>query len=313
MSSAIFDPPAQEPTPQSLAYLPAREETSGVEINLETLLLPAVETPLSAPLAALVESLSPASYSETMRLLFSDLTRLLDYLRLIEKKVQQDQLLASTFSVFNNVHKESLALIEHIEAGILNLEGAEEELLSTLDGISYAIGHEIGRVYGFELVGISDPHSPPIRGKLERAHGMLRNCFQQSTISLSQVFNPALDGEELFNDFHARREEALILYRDLWSLVQLARRADKECDQFSVALLLAHLKRFRDGSMCFLMYKDWEEYERFVKKVAAARRVLEIGPALEGLACYLETLLGQVRLRSVLANLAFIIPDSDQK
>jgi hypothetical protein len=309
MSSAIFDPPAHEPTPQSLAYLPTNEESGGEEINLEALLTPALELPLSAPLAALVESLSPASFSETMRHLFLDLARLLDYLRLIEKKVQQDQLLASTFSV----HKESLALIEHIEAGILSLEGADEELLSTLDGISYAIGHEIGRVYGFELVGIGDPHSPPIRGKLERAHGMLRNCFQQSTIALTQVFNPALDGEELFNDFHARREEALILYRDLWQLVQLARRADKECDQFSVALLLAHLKRFRDGSMCFLMYKDWEEYERFVKRVAGARRVLEIGPALEGLACYLETLLGQVRLRSVLAHLAFIVPDSDQK
>jgi len=103
-----------------------------------------------------------------------------------------------------------------------------------------------------------------------------------------------------------------LLYRDLWNLVQLARRADKECDQFSVALLLAHLKRFRDGSMCFLMYRDWEEYERFVKKVTAARRILEIGPALEGLACYLETLLGQVRLRSVLANLSFIVPETDE-
>lgn len=309
MSSAIFDQPAHEPTPQALGYLPTEEE----EVNLDTLLLPTVEFPLATPLATLVESLAPGSYRETMRRLFVDLARLLDYLRLIEKKVQQDQLLASTFSVFNNVHKESLALIDHIEASILNLEGegANEELLATLDGISYAIGHEIGRVYGFELVGISDPQSPPIRGKLERAHGMLRNCFQQSTIALTQVFNPALDGEELFNDFHARREEALILYRDLWNLVQLARRADKECDQFSVALLLAHLKRFRDGSMCFLMYKDWEEYERFVKKVAAARRVLEIGPALEGLACYLETLLGQVRLRSVLANLTFIVPDGD--
>ena len=308
MSSAIFDQSTHEPAPQALAYLPAGEDNS-----MEASLLPAVEITLSAPLAALVRSLEPASFSDTMRRLFTDLARLLDYLRLIEKKVQQDQLLASTFSVFNNVHKESLALIEHIEAAILSMEGADEELLSTLDGISYAIGHEIGRVYGFELVGISDPHSPPIRAKLERAHGMLRNCFQQSTIALTQIFNSALDGEELFNDFHARREEALILYRDLWQLVHLARRADKECDQFSVALLLAHLKRFRDGSMCFLMYKDWEEYERFVKRVAGARRILEIGPALEGLACYLETLLGQVRLRSVLANLAFIVPDTDQK
>nr|AXL06097.1 hypothetical protein [uncultured bacterium] len=311
MSSAIFDQPTHEPTPQSLAYLPANEENSGEEINLETLMLPTIGLPLSAPLAALVESLSPAAVSETMRRVFVDLARLLDYLRLIEKKVQQNQLLASTFSVFNNIQKESLALIEHIEASISNLEGANEELLSTLDGVSYAIGHEIGRVYGFELVGISDPHSPPIRAKLERAHGLLRNCFQQSTITLTQVFDTALDGEELFNDFQARREEALVLYRDLWNLVHLARRADKECDQFSVALLLAHLKRFRDGSMCFLMYKDWEEYERFVKRVAAARRVLEIGPALEGLACYLETLLGQVRLRSVLASIAFIVPDPD--
>ncbi|HEX9919017.1 MAG TPA: hypothetical protein VGA87_07620 [Pyrinomonadaceae bacterium] len=305
MSSAILDQPTHEPSKAIAPYMP------DAEINPE----PELQTPageiLSAPLVALVENLRPASRGITMGRVFTDLARLLDYLRLIEKKVQQDQLLASTFSVFTNIHKESLALIEQIDADMLHLEGANEELLATLDGISYAIGHEIGRVYGFELVGINDPQSPPIRGKLERAHGLLRNCFQQSTIALTQVFNPTLDGEELFNDFHARREEALILYRDLWNLVGLARRADKECDQFSVALLLAHLKRFRDGSMCYLMYRDWEEYERFVKQVTAARRILEIGPALEGLACYLETLLGQVRLRSVLTNLAFIVPDTE--
>jgi hypothetical protein len=307
MSSAILDQPAHEP---SKAFAPFAADA---EISLEADMQTAAEEILSAPLAALVANLKPVSLGLTMRRVFTDLARLLDYLRLIEKKVQQDQLLASTFSVFTNIHKESLALIEGIDADMLHLEGAGEELLSTLDGISYAIGHEIGRVYGFELVGINDPQSPPIRAKLERAHGLLRNCFQQSTITLTQIFDPALDGEELFNDFHARREEALILYRDLWNLVGLARRADKECDQFSVALLLAHLKRFRDGSMCYLMYRDWEEYERFVKQVTAARRILEIGPALEGLACYLETLLGQVRLRSVLTNVSFIVPDIDDE
>jgi len=312
MSSALSDRPVHDTAPETLAFIPTGGEISP-EPGFEPLLHAAVEDTLPPALAELVESLTPASLGATMRGVFTDLARLLDYLRLIEKKVQQDQLLASTFSVFTNIHKESIALIEKLEADMLQLEGADEELLSTLDGISYAIGHEIGRVYGFELVGINDPQSPPMRAKLERAHGMLSNCFQQSTIALTQVFNPALDGEELFNDFHARREEALTLYRDLWNLVQLARRADKECDQFSVALLLAHLKRFRDGSMCFLMYKDWEEYERFVKKVTAARRILEIGPALEGLACYLETLLGQVRLRSVLANLSFIVPETDDR
>ena len=307
MSSAILDQPAHQPPKALTPYTP------GAEIHPQAEPPTASEQMLPAPLRALVDSLKPASLGATMNRVFTDLARLLDYLRLIEKKVQQDQLLASTFSVFTNVHKESLALIEQIDADMLHLEGASEELLTTLDGISYAIGHEIGRVYGFELVGINDPQSPPIRAKLERAHGLLRNCFQQSTIALTQVFDPALDGEELFNDFQARREEALTLYRDLWSLVGLARRADKECDQFSVALLLAHLKRFRDGSMCYLMYRDWEEYERFVKQVTAARRILEIGPALEGLTCYLETLLGQVRLRSVLANLSFIVPDTDER
>ncbi|MGI9105325.1 MAG: hypothetical protein ACR2G4_03660 [Pyrinomonadaceae bacterium] len=283
------------------------------EIVKESAPQPANEVNLPMPLLALIEGLRPSSVSEMMRHVFTALARQLDYLHLIEKKVQQDQLLASTFSVFTHVHKESLALIEYLETCVLQLEEGGEDLLSTLDGIGYAIGHEVGRVYGFELVGLHDPEHNPLRAKLERAHGMLCNCFQQSTISLAQVLDSTFDGEYLFSDFHPRREEALTLYRDLWHLVQLARRADKECDQFSVALLVAHLKRFRDGSMCYLMYKDWEEYEGFVKKVTGARRILEIGPALEGLTCYLETLLGQVRLRSVLANLSFIVPDCDEE
>ncbi|HKP71844.1 MAG TPA: hypothetical protein VJT82_02835, partial [Pyrinomonadaceae bacterium] len=125
MSSVISEQPAHELSQDAAVLLPAAPEAAK-EMAAQAVL----GTGLPVPLANLIESLTPESLGETMRRIFTDLAHLLDYLRLIEKKVQQDQLLASTFSVFTHVHKESLALIEFIETSVQRMDDANEGLLS---------------------------------------------------------------------------------------------------------------------------------------------------------------------------------------
>ncbi|HYE64953.1 MAG TPA: hypothetical protein VD966_05190, partial [Pyrinomonadaceae bacterium] len=61
----------------------------------------------------------------------------------------------------------------------------------------------------------------------------------------------------------------------------------------------------RHGSMHYLMYRDWEEFERFVVEVMDTRSAGELAPVLHRFARYLETLLGQVRMRAVLNDHPF--------
>jgi hypothetical protein len=55
--------------------------------------------------------------------------------------------------------------------------------------------------------------------------------------------------------------------------------------------------------MQFLMYKDWDEYERFTEElVLSIGNSQKLAPVLHSFRCYLETLVGQVKLRAVLTT-----------
>jgi hypothetical protein len=56
------------------------------------------------------------------------------------------------------------------------------------------------------------------------------------------------------------------------------------------------------------MFKDWEACERFIEEVGAARGAIELAPVLNRFSAYLETLLGQVNMRVVLADNPFDYP-----
>jgi hypothetical protein len=143
---------------------------------------------------------------------------------------------------------------------------------------------------------------------VENAHGLLRDSFQQSTVALAQLFDKSLDGTRLFNAFQTKLEQSLALRRDVWMLLQLVRRAEKEREHYPIARLLERLATFREGSLRYLMYKDWEACERFIEEVEAARGAVELAPVLHRFGTYLETLHGQVNMRAVLADHPFDFP-----
>jgi hypothetical protein len=266
----------------------------------------AAECPTAAallePLGALAERLQPHALAAAMRHIFAELNRLLEYLRLIELGLRKDEALRITLPVFARVHRRAHALVKYLATCVARTEGVCDLLRDTLDGAVYALDHELRRAFNVELKGLSGSQPRALtRARLEHAHGLLRNCFQQTTIALAQVFNPALDGACLFDDLRVRREQSMMLCRELEGLIDKVRIAEHERRTEAVAALVDSLEEFRDGEMCHLMYRDWGEYEDFVGRVKAACRTAQVGPVLHTLACYLETLLGQVRMRSALA------------
>src|SRR5437764_3451801 len=141
-------------------------------------------------LAQLLARLATNPRQAMMQRIFDDLTRLLGYLSLIEHKVRQERLLVATMSVFLRLHSEARTLAAFIEGDAWRQARGDEVLAGALDGVGYAISHELKRVFEFELTGLDELHnSSQVRAKLEHAHGLLRNAMQQSMIVLAQVFD----------------------------------------------------------------------------------------------------------------------------
>lgn len=270
-----------------------------------------VSAKLPAPLLSLARAINPPeSLGTDIAIIFSALARLLDRLRLVEVSLWRDLPLKQTLPIFCLVYEEARTLLDFIETRALRTEGLDGGVFDALDGTNYAVAMELRKVFSRELVGLSSfRQSPPIYAKVENAHGLLRDCFQQSIVALAQVFDPTLDGARLFSSFQTKLEQSLMLRSDLWTLLQLVRRAEKEREHQPISRVIERLIAFRDGSLRYLMYKDWEACERFMEEVAAARGAVEVTPVLHRFGAYLETLHGQVSMRAVLADHPFDYPE----
>jgi hypothetical protein len=261
------------------------------------------------PLLTLAEKLTPDALATYVLAIFSQLSLLLERLQFVETLLRRDQPLKQTLPIFTLVNEETRELLQMIEKRALRMEGLDQSIFDAMDGTAYAIQMELRKTFDHELVGLSSlKQAPLLYAKVEAAHGLLRDSFQQSTLALAQVFSPTLSGARLFNAFQTKLEQSLALRRDLWSLLALVRSIEQERERRPLAPLLERLSTFREGSMRHLMYKDWEAFERFADEVAAARGAVELGPVLHRFSAYLETLFGQVNMRAVLAEHPFDFP-----
>jgi hypothetical protein len=262
-----------------------------------------------AELHELTERIVPDDLAADMSAIFSQLVQLLEQLRVIETLLRHDAPLKLSLPIFTLVHEETRALVEFIEKRAIRTEEIDGKVFDALDCTSYAVAVGLSRVFGRELVGLASlRQSPAIYTKVENAHGLLRDSFQQTLVALIQVFDPTLDGSLFFQFFNARLEQSLQLRHDLWTLLQLVLQAERDRDRRPLAPLLERLDAFREGSMRFLMYRDWESFERFVMEVLAARGAVELTPVLHRFGTYLEALFGQINMRTVLADHPFDYP-----
>ena len=149
---------------------------------------------------------------------------------------------------------------------------------------------------------LADNTKHVVIGKLYRAHDVLTNCLQQSTITLAMVFDPELVGTTLFNNSDMRYRQSLQLCEDISALIQLIETLEKSKTPTALFELSSGIERFRQQSLECLAYSDWPQFESFCERIAMPEESRDLDSTLHQFRCYLETLLGQVRMRAVLAN-----------
>lgn len=249
----------------------------------------------------LVEGISGLRIRRVVGTVFQDLLRLLECLSIIEGHLRHVNTAEETLVFFQLIRDEARSLIEFIKTDALNCKEVSGELADTLDGLAFALGHDLRRVFEGEYETSAESSAYVILGRVHRAHDVLTNCLQQSTISLALVYDPTLTVTQLFNNAEMRCRQSLKLCSDLECLRDLVQ--DFVDGRTTTGELNSGLETFRSDSLEFLMYSDWPQFESYCERISVS------GEAASGLAevlheflCYLETLARQVKMRAVLAD-----------
>ena len=237
--------------------------------------------------------------------IFDEILRVFTRLHLIGSNLHKLDTLMENLSILEVLHFEIRSLLEYLEIQAINTPGVNERLEETLDGISYGISHDLKRIFERELIGdLKEQSTPVVYGKILHTHGLLTNCFQQSLITLLQNFNPALDPFQIFDDFEERLRQSLLLCSDLAALMRVVRQAEAESTPDALHNVVQHALKFRDGSMQYLMYRDWRGYERLaLALITSIETNGDSKDLLNQFACYLEVLYGHVKMRAVLRDM----------
>ncbi|HEV2861773.1 MAG TPA: hypothetical protein VGX48_12250 [Pyrinomonadaceae bacterium] len=235
---------------------------------------------------------------------FTDLQRLLGYLDNVKSIVSHGALTPAALMAFEIVRAEGLAAAACLDAACA-AGTLPEELSEEVERVSFAVRHEVRTAFERVLpagLGSAEPHGE--RMALGEAHDLLRNCFEQSTVSLARVFRPDFDGASLFESIAAKRDNSVRLYEDLAALIRSARHAEWHGREESFALFDERLDIFRSQSIEHLMEKDRDACKKFIGEYAWARDRRSKRLFLHRFACYLELLHKHVGMRSVLADSA---------
>lgn len=260
-------------------------------------------------ITAIIKSIGVPELRQDIAQIFLESFRMLRYLGFIGDDLRADRPLKRSLLLFSLIYSEIRALLEFIDNRILTSSVLNEETRDIIDGASYALRMELDKVFGKELVGfVSLRQAPPIYAKVENSHGLLRNCLQQTIVSIANAFNTTLTGSEIFTDYQTFREQSIKLRADLWHLITYMRYYEAHIEDAQDGNLTEQLVAFRDGSMRFLMFRDWEQFERLHDEIIAATTEESLRRQIHMFATYLETLLGQINLRAVLANDPFEYP-----
>jgi hypothetical protein len=257
---------------------------------------------LQPQLSAVLARIENREVGELMREVFQDLTRLLGYLDGVGAAVRPGGSAEEARFLLDVIRSEALAMACGLDSSCGDAE-LPAELSEELERTCFALRHELKTVSERILPG-PETEAEEARARLKDAHDLLRNCFQQSTIALARVFDPALDGAHLFRDLRAKRDNSLRLYEDLSALLRITRHALWRGDEDARRLFAERLEDFRNGSMQHLMQKDCDACLGFIADFDAARRTGGMSLFLHRFSCYLELLLKHVSMRSVLADAA---------
>src|SRR5215510_10043614 len=142
-----------------------------------------VQANLHHEIDLVISRITSPQLREISQTILAEMLRFFDWLARIENNLHKLDTLLESLSLLEVLEFEARSLTDFIDTQAVRLASGNERLLDVLEGISYGITHDLRRVFERELVrGVTEQSIPIVYGKIMHAHGLLTNCFQQSTI-----------------------------------------------------------------------------------------------------------------------------------
>ncbi len=175
-------------------------------------------------------------------------------------------------------------------------------MFDSMDSASYTASLELKKVYTQELTGLVGTRAvPSVFARVETACELLSDSFRQILAGFARVIDPQVEPSDLFTNFQTKLEQSLALRQHLWHVLQKVQGAEHNPDKAQLDAMTAELHEFLEKTVSFLFHKDRETVERFSEEIFATSEKKDIVPILHRFGAYLETLLSQINMRTVLA------------
>ncbi len=252
-----------------------------------------------------VKSLSPTMEAD-LRLILPRFGKILKWLAAIEKMLAGDEPLKDSLLIFARIYEQIQEMMSYINNRLLRYPNEDDKLFGTLDAAAYTASIELRKVYNHELAGLAEIRATPsIYARIETAHSLLTHSFQQTLVGFAQLIDQSVEPGELFQNFQIKLRQSVILRENLWDMMKSVQKAEQNPDAFLLKNLREHLADFLETTIHFLFYKDKETVERFIEEVLVTTDKKDLVPILHRFGAYIETLFGQVNMRTVLAKHPF--------
>lgn len=248
----------------------------------------------------------PAAWEADLNIVIPHFGKILKWLRVIGEMMHDDMPLKTSLVLFARINEQMHELTAYINNRLLRFPDEDDPLFGSLDGAAYTASIELRKVYQQELKGLAEIRpAPQIFAKIETAYSLLNDSLQLTLVNFARLLDSSIEPTEIFPNMQTKEEQSLLLRENMWNMLQNIKSAEQDAEGSDLDALRAAMERFRDENLYFLFYKDMETVERFIEEVLVTTENKDLVPILHRFGAYLETLLGLVNMRVVLANHPF--------
>lgn len=243
------------------------------------------------------------SAAAELKLILRKFGAIFRYLETIESLMERDEPLKPGVLIFAHVEQQCSELLTLMEGRAIALRKVDEQLADAVDGAAYIASIETKKVFDHELSGILEIRPvPAIFARFEAAHALLKEGFQQTIASILRQYDDSIDVLDVYPSLKQKRENSFALRREMKALADAVAAAEAAPDSPAADAVRRSVSDFMAGPVRFLFFKDIETVERFAEEIELATAEGELQPILHRFSAFLETLIGQVSLRAVLAE-----------
>ncbi|MDH3530507.1 MAG: hypothetical protein OEQ28_13165, partial [Acidobacteriota bacterium] len=245
----------------------------------------------------------PSAWEADLKVVMPHFAKILRWLNVVGEMLREDKPLKTTLVLFARINEQMQEMTTYINNRLLRFSDEDDPLFGSLDGAAYTASIELRKVYQHELKGLAEIRpAPQIYAKIETAYSLLNDSLQLTLVNFARLIDSTIEPTEIFPNLQTKEEQSLVLRENMWNMLQSVKGAEQKPDDYPIDSLRDQMREFRDNNLYFLFYKDMETVDRFIEEVLVTDDKKDLVPILHRFGAYLETLLGLVNMRVVLAD-----------